>query len=55
MTGVGLPWRNTGIDLLGIQLPGFIVGLQRHIAQLQHIGLYWQYRILLWELKRPLA
>ncbi|MNS93582.1 hypothetical protein D3C72_1277650 [compost metagenome] len=55
MAGFGLPWRDAGVDLLRVELPGFIVGLQRHIAQLQHVGLYRQYRILLWELKRPLA
>ncbi|MNV92621.1 hypothetical protein D3C71_1872370 [compost metagenome] len=47
MTGFRLPWRNTGIDPLRIELPGFIVGLQCHIAQLQHIGLNRQYSILL--------
>ena len=55
MAGFGLPWRDAGVDLLRVELPGFIVGLQRHIAQLQHVGLYWHCCVLLLQIQRAVT
>ena len=55
MTGQRAPRRDAGSDLLRVELPLVIVGLQRHVAQLQHVGLYRQRRHLRLHVQRAVA
>ncbi len=55
MAGQRAPRRDAGSDLLRVELPLAIVGLQRHVAQLQHVGLYRQRRRLRLHVQRAVA